>query len=90
MQVKRVLGERRYRFFAWDTIPKNIFRVISLEYPTLKFYLTGLILDDKSVLWDNEMTLREYMIANGRHTGSYRRNENDTFSKIREGMGFLP
>ena len=90
MQVKRVLGERRYRFFAWDTIPKNIFRVISLEYPTLKFYLTGLILDDKSVLWNNEMTLREYMIANGRYTGSYRRNENDTFSKIREGMGFLP
>lgn len=25
MQVKRVLGERRYRFFVWDTLPKICF-----------------------------------------------------------------
>lgn len=90
MQVKRVLGERRYRFFVWDTIPKNMFRVVSRDYPTLKFCLSALIMDDKSELWDNEMTLREYMIANGRYMGSYHRNENDAFAQIREGMGFLP
>ena len=56
MQVKRVLGERRYRFFVWD----------------------------------NELTLREYMIANGQYMGSYRRNETDAFAQIREGMGFQP
>lgn len=42
MQVKRVLGERRYRFFVWDTLPKNMFRVVSRHYPTLKFCLTAL------------------------------------------------
>ena len=88
MQVKRVLGERRYRFFVWDTLPKNMFRVVSRDYPTLKFCLTALIKDDNSVLWDNELTLREYMIANGRYMGSYRRNETDAFAQIREGMGF--
>lgn len=50
MQVKRVLGERRYRFFVWDTLPKNMFRVVSRHYPTLKFCLTALIKDDNSVL----------------------------------------
>lgn len=49
MQVKRVLGERRYRFFVWDTLPKNMFRVVSRHYPTLKFCLTALIKDDNSV-----------------------------------------
>ena len=90
MQVKRVLGERRYRFFVWDTLPKNMFRVVSRHYPTLKFCLTALIKDDNSVLWDNELTLREYMIANGQYMGSYRRNETDAFAQIREGMGFQP
>ena len=46
--------------------------------------------DDNSVLWDNELTLREYMIANGQYMGSYRRNETDAFAQIREGMGFQP
>ena len=90
MQVKRVLGERRYRFFVWDTLPKNMFRVVSRHYPTLKFCMTALIKDDNSVLWDNELTLREYMIANGQYMGSYRRNETDAFAQIREGMGFQP
>ena len=84
MQVKRVLGERRYRFFVWDTLPKNMFRVVSRHYPTLKFCLTALIKDDNSVLWDNELTLREYMIANGQYMGSYRRNETDAFAQIKE------
>lgn len=42
------------------------------------------------LLWDNELTLREYMIANGQYMGSYRRNETDAFAQIREGMGFQP
>ena len=73
-----------------DTLPKNMFRVVSRHYPTLKFCLTALIKDDNSVLWDNELTLREYMIANGQYMGSYRRNETDAFAQIREGMGFQP
>ena len=88
--MRGVLGERRYRFFVWDTLPKNMFRVVSRHYPTLKFCLTALIKDDNSVLWDNELTLREYMIANGQYMGSYRRNETDAFAQIREGMGFQP
>ena len=76
--------------YVWDTLPKNMFRVVSRDYPTLKFCLTALIKDDNSVLWDNELTLREYMIANGRYMGSYRRNETDAFAQIREGMGFQP
>ena len=36
------------------------------------------------------MTLREYMIENGQYMGSYRRNENDAFAQIRDGMGYLP
>ena len=39
---------------------------------------------------DNELTLREYMSANGQYMGSYRRNETDAFAQIREGMGFQP
>lgn len=67
-----------------------MFRVVSRDYPTLKFCLIALIKEDHSVLWDNEMTLREYMIENGQYMGSYRRNENDAFAQIREGMGYLP
>ena len=90
MQVKRVLGERRYRFFVWDTLPKNMFRVVSRHYPTLKFCSPAPPPAAPPAPWAPAPHLREYMIAYGQYMGCYRRNETDAFAQIREGMGFQP
>ena len=37
MQVRRALGRRQYRFFVPEPLPKNFFRVVSHDYPSLAF-----------------------------------------------------
>ena len=45
MQVRRALGRRQYRFFVPEPLPKNFFRVVSHDYPSLAFQLATLVRD---------------------------------------------
>lgn len=82
MQVKRVPGERRYRFFTPERQPRNLFRVVSHDYPVLVFRL--------AVLGHGGEQLHQYIFTNGGYHGGYCRNTEDAFAAIREEMGFAP
>lgn len=82
MQVKRVPGERRYRFFTPERHPKNLVRIVSHDYPVLVFHL--------AVLERGREHLHQYIFTNGRYHGGYCRNTGGTFASIRKEMGFAP
>lgn len=82
MQVKRVPGERRYHFFAPGRQPKNLFRIVSHDYPVLTFHL--------AVHKSNEECLHQYIFKNGGYHGGYCRDTGDAFAAIRKEMGFEP
>lgn len=82
MQVKRVLGERRYRFFTPEKLPKNLFRVSSRDYPTLCFQLAALD--------SGEERLYHYIIKNGGYHGGYSQSRANSFAAMREELGFAP
>ena len=80
MQVKRLLGERRYRFFTQSAPPKNVFWNVSLDFPTLRFRL---ILLGKG---GSELQIHDF--HGGYHQGSYQPHAGDEFASLREEMGF--
>ena len=80
MQVKRLLGERRYRFFTQPDPPKNVFWQASLDFPMLHFRLA--FLEQGS----NELQLHSY--REGYYQGSYQPRAGDKFISLRGEMGF--
>lgn len=82
MQVKRVPGERRYRFFVPEKHPQNLFRIVSHAYPALTFHLVALEL--------REDRLHHYIFSDGNYHGGYRHDTGDSFAAICEEMGFAP
>lgn len=90
MQVRRALGRRQYRFFVPEPLPKNFFRVVSHDYPSLAFQLATLVRDGGSPFFEGRETLHQYLFQDGRYSGSQSPNRGNAFSQIREEMGFLP
>lgn len=90
MQVRRALGRRQYRFFVPEPLPKNFFRVVSHDYPSLAFQLATLVRDGGSPFFEGRETLHQYLFQDGRYSGSQSPNRENAFSQIREEMGFLP
>lgn len=88
MQVRRALGRRQYRFFVPDLPPKNFFRVVSHDYPTLTFKMAALIRDEGSPFFEGRGTLHQYLLQDGRCSESQSLNRENAFSQIREEMGF--
>lgn len=82
MQVKRVPGERRYRFFVPERHPKNLFRIVSHAYPALTFHLV--------VLERRKDRLHQYIFTDGGYHGGHCHDTGDSFAAIREEMGFAP
>lgn len=82
MQVKRVPGERHYRFFVPERQPKNLFRIASHNYPVLTFHL--------AVYESSERQLHQYIFKNGNYHGGYCRDIGNAFGAIRREMGFAP
>lgn len=80
MQVKRLLHERRYRFYTQLKAPKNVFWKISSDFPTLHLRLI-LLGTDKS-------DLQNHFYHEGCYQGSYSPNGAEGFTALREEMGF--
>lgn len=80
MQVKRLLGERRYRFFAQEDPPKNVFWKASADFPTLRFRLILLGKDG------SELQIHDF--HKGYYQGSYRPHAGGELISLREEMGF--
>ena len=80
MQVKRVKGERRYRFFTLMRAPTDVFWKVSSDFPTLKMRLV--------LLGTDRGDLQSRFYYEGTFQGSYSPNGADGFAAIREEMGF--
>lgn len=80
MQAKRLLGERRYRFFTRPDPPKNVFWKASLDHPTLRFRLI--------LLGAGGSELQVHDFHEGYHQASYRPRAGGEFASLREKMGF--
>ena len=80
MQVKRVKGERRYRFFTPVRAPTDVFWKVSSDFPTLKMRLV--------LLGTDRGDLQSRFYYEGTFQGSYSPNGADGFAAIREEMGF--
>lgn len=80
MQVKRLLGERRYRFFTQPDPPKNVFWKASADFPTLRFRLI--------LLGEGGSELQIHDFYEGYHQGSYQPRAGGEFASLREKMGF--
>lgn len=88
MQVKRVLGERRYHFFVPGNPPVNFFRVVSRTYPGLEFYLAAFGRDNDSWFGKFEDALHQYRFEGGAYAGSHSRDTEHTFDHLLKEMGF--
>jgi len=77
-------------FFVPEPLPKNFFRVVSHDYPSLAFQLATLVRDGGSPFFEGRETLHQYLFQDGRYSGSQSPNRENAFSQIREEMGFLP
>lgn len=80
MQVKRVKGERRYRFFTPVRAPTDVFWKVSSDFPTLKMRLV--------LLGTDRGDLQSRFYCEGTFQGSYSPNGAAGFVAIREEMGF--
>lgn len=80
MQVKRLLRERRYRFFTQAEPPKDVFWKASLDFPTLRFRLILLGKDG------SELQIHDF--HEGYYQGSYQPHAGGEFISLREEMGF--
>lgn len=80
IQVKRLLHERRYRFFTQPDPPKNVFWKAAFDFPMLRFRLALL---GKG---GSELQIHDY--HEGYHQGSYRPHAGGQFLALREKMGF--
>ena len=80
MQVKRLLGERRYRFFTQEDPPKNVFWKASANFQMLRFRLILLGKDG------SELQIHDF--HGGYYQGSYRPHAGGEFISLRGEMGF--
>lgn len=81
MQVKRLLGERRYRFFTQKAAPNRVFWKVSSDFPTLRLglYLVG----------PEKKDFQRYHYYEGRYQASYAPHDaEENFAALREEMGF--
>lgn len=81
MRVKRVQGERRYRFFSPVCGPTNVFWKASSNFPTLYLRLV--------LLGTDRGDLQSYTYHEGGYEGSFSPNGAGSFAAIREEMGFV-
>lgn len=88
MQVKRVLGERRYHFFVPGNPPVNFFRVVSRTYSNLEFRLSTFGRDEESWFGKFEDALHQYLFEGGAYTGSHSRETKHAFAHLMKEMGF--
>lgn len=88
MQVKRVLGERRYHFFVPGNPPVNCFRVVSRTYSDLEFRLVAFGRDNGSWFGRFEDALHQYKFEDGAYVGSHSRDTEHTFAHLVREMGF--
>lgn len=80
MQVKRLLHERRYRFYTLLDAPKNAIWKASLTFPSLQLRMT---------LPDGEPgRLIQRTYQDGYYQGSSRRVSEDEIIRLRNEMGF--
>lgn len=80
VQVKRVLGKRRYRFFIQEKPPKQAFAKIAYMYPELCFTLTSLSVTDGK--------LASHIFQDGHYRGLMAPRGAELFLKTRNEMGF--
>lgn len=80
MEVKRLLGERRYHFQALQAPPKNVFWKVSCDFPSLHFRL--------ALLGAKDGDFQSYSYHGGSYQGSFAPHGADSFAALREEMGF--
>lgn len=80
MQVKRVLGKRRYRFYTMLSAPQNVFWKASADFPTLRLRLF-LVGADKG-------DFQAHTYHEGMYQGSFMPHRAEDFFALREDMGF--
>jgi len=81
MQVKRLLGERRYRFFTQKDAPNRVFWNTSADFPTLQF---GLCL-----VGPEKNDYQRHRYYEGRCQACYSPHDaEESFAALREEMGF--
>lgn len=81
MQVKRLLGERRYRFFTEKSAPGRVFWKASADYPTLHIGL-ALVSTEKH-------DYQRHLYHEGRYQASYVPHDAaEHFAALRKEMGF--
>jgi hypothetical protein len=79
MQVKRVLGERRYHFFTMKSPPQNAVRLTSRQFSNLHFTLISFVPDQEKV--------ESFHYTGGCYSGCISRGEQSFIAKRNE-MGF--
>jgi len=81
MQVKRILGERRYRFYTQKDAPKNVFCIASANFPTLRMEL-ALLGVEKHDFQRHSYCEGAYQVCYAPHDAA------EHFAALREEMGF--
>lgn len=79
MQVKRVRGERNYRFFTLKCEPASVFWKVSADFPSLHLRLV--------LLGTDKGDLQSGFFYEGRYQASYSPDGADSFAAIRKEMG---
>ena len=82
------LGEDNTAFFVPEPLPKNFFRVVSHDYPSLAFQLATLVRDGGSPFFEGRETLHQYLFQDGRYSGSQSPNRETHFLKYGKKWGF--
>ncbi len=80
MQVKRLLKERRYRFYTQQDAPKRVFWKASNDFPSLHMRLI--------LLGADKGDLQSHIYHEGYYQGCYSPNGAEKFSALRKEMGF--
>lgn len=80
MQMKRLLGERRYQFYTKLDAPKRVLWKSSRDFPTLRMRLV--------LLGTDKGDLQSHVYHNGYYQGSYSPNGAEEFAVLRKEMGF--
>lgn len=80
VEVKRLLGERRYRFKVLRDPPKRVFWKASYDFPSLYLRL--------ALLGTADGDFQRHCYHEGLYQGSYAPRGADGFAALREEMGF--
>ncbi len=81
VEVKRLLGERRYRFYTQKDAPKNVFWIASANFPTLRMGL--------ALLGVEKHDFQRHSYCEGTYQACYAPHDAaENFAALREEMGF--